>query len=76
MRSRARRAAWAICRGVARLPGMTLPSRGSWLISQFWQKVQRKLQPAVAMENARLPGWKWKSGFFSIGSTFCEIVRS
>ena len=33
-------------------------SRGNWEISQFWQKAQRKLHPAVAMEYERLPGRK------------------
>ena len=42
-------------------------------MSAFWQKVQERLQPAVAMESARLPGKKWNSGFFSIGSTACAI---
>lgn len=36
---------------------------------QFWHQGQVKLQPTLLMENARLPGWKWARGFFSIGST-------
>ena len=38
-------------------------------MSQFWQHLHSRLQPAVAMEKARLPGRKWKNGFFSMGST-------
>jgi len=30
-------------------------------------------QPAVASENARVPGRKWKNGFFSMGST-CAVA--
>ena len=45
-------------------------------MSQFWQKWQGKLQPAVAMEKARLPGRKWNSGFFSMGSTPPLTMRS
>ncbi len=41
----------------------------AWEISQFWQFRQRKLQPVVAIVNALVRGLKWKSGFFSIGST-------
>jgi len=39
-----------------------------WLISQFWQKRQPKLQPAVAREKEPVPGSTWKKGFFSMGS--------
>ena len=38
-------------------------------MSQFWQNLQARLQPAVPNENTAEPGWKWFSGFFSIGST-------
>src|SRR5437899_11500605 len=38
-------------------------------MSQFWQKKQPMLQPAVPMLNTRVPGKKWFSGFFSMGST-------
>jgi hypothetical protein len=38
-------------------------------ISQFWQNLQSKLHPAVAMENDRVDGSTWKKGFFSTGST-------
>src|ERR1700676_1498148 len=38
-------------------------------MSQFWQKKHPMLQPAVPMLNTRVPGKKWFSGFFSMGST-------
>ena len=38
-------------------------------MSQFWQKRQARLQPAVPNESTDVPGRKWLSGFFSIGST-------
>src|SRR5436853_7878876 len=38
-------------------------------MSQFWQNLQARLQPAVPKESTALPGRKWLSGFFSIGST-------
>ena len=38
-------------------------------MSQFWQNRQARLQPAVPKESTELPGRKWASGFFSIGST-------
>jgi hypothetical protein len=39
------------------------------LMSQFWQNRQARLQPAVPNESTGVPGRKWLSGFFSIGST-------
>ena len=38
-------------------------------MSQFWQNLQPRLQPAVPNERTGEPGRKWLSGFFSIGST-------
>ena len=38
-------------------------------MSQFWQKRQARLQPAVPNDSTGVPGRKWLSGFFSIGST-------
>jgi hypothetical protein len=37
-------------------------------MSQFWQNLQPRLQPAVPNESTGVPGRKWLSGFFSIGS--------
>lgn len=39
------------------------------LMSQFWQKRHPRLQPAVPKDSTGVPGRKWYSGFFSIGST-------
>src|SRR5262245_46391740 len=38
-------------------------------MSQFWQNLQVRLQPAVPNDSTGVPGRKWLSGFFSIGST-------
>ncbi len=45
------------------------------LIDQFWQKRQPRLQPAVPNESAGVPGRKWLSGFFSIGSMLKPVLR-
>jgi hypothetical protein len=37
--------------------------------------LQFTLQPAVAMEKASVPGWKWNRGFFSIGSMCAATTR-
>jgi hypothetical protein len=37
-------------------------------MSQFWQNLQVRLHPAVPKESTGVPGRKWASGFFSIGS--------
>ncbi len=37
-------------------------------MSQFWQKLHARLQPAVPKESTAVPGRKWSRGFFSIGS--------
>ena len=50
--------AWSISRSISRLLEM----------SQFWQNLQARLQPAVPKLKTRLPGRKWFNGFFSIGS--------
>ncbi len=44
-------------------------------MSQFWHILQFTLQPAVAIENAMAPGWKWKNGFFSMGSMWAAATR-
>ena len=36
----------------------------------FWQKPHRKLHPSAPIERISFPGWKWKSGFFSMGSSW------
>jgi hypothetical protein len=40
-----------------------------------WQKRQARLQPAVPNDSTALPGRKWLSGFFSIGSTQKPLER-
>ena len=47
----------------------------SWLMVQFWQNMQCRLQPGAATERMGRPGWKWYSGFFSMGSTAAETMR-
>ena len=42
---------------------------------QFWQKVQPRLHPAVPKESTAVPGKKWFSGFFSIGSMQNPVLR-
>ena len=37
-------------------------------MSQFWQNLQARLQPAVPNDRTGVPGRKWLRGFFSIGS--------
>ena len=37
-------------------------------MSQFWQNLQVRLHPAVPNDSTGVPGRKWFSGFFSIGS--------
>ena len=44
-------------------------------MSQFWQNRHARLQPAVPNDNTALPGRKWLSGFFSIGSTQNPLDR-
>ncbi len=38
-------------------------------ICQFWQWLQEKLHPTPPREYESVPGRKWYSGFFSMGST-------
>ena len=58
---RSRRAMSTTCSGGReRAHSSQLPrSRGACEMSAFWQNEQVKLQPTVAMENARDPGKKW-----------------
>src|ERR671935_1076868 len=44
-------------------------------MSQFWQNRQERLQPAVPNDRTDVPGRKWLSGFFSIGSTQNPLER-
>jgi hypothetical protein len=44
-------------------------------MSQFWQNWQPRLQPAVPNDSTLVPGRKWFSGFFSIGSTQKPLLR-
>ncbi len=54
--------------GAKRRPPDARPSIGrSCEVCQFWQKRQRKLHPAAAIEKAVDPGKKWKNGFFLDG---------
>ncbi len=38
-------------------------------MSQFWQNLHVRLQPAVPKDSTDDPGRKWFRGFFSMGST-------
>ena len=60
-------AARAIAAGVAW--SMSRSMSRDFEMSQFWQNLQARLQPAVPNERTALPGRKWLSGFFSMGST-------
>src|SRR5438046_6100642 len=44
-------------------------------MSQFWQNRQPRLHPAVPNDSTLVPGRKWFSGFFSIGSTQNPLLR-
>ena len=44
-------------------------------MSQFWQNLQARLQPAVPNDSTALPGRKWLSVFFSMGSTQNPLER-
>jgi len=45
------------------------------LMSQFWQNLQARLQPAVPNDRIGVPGRKWLRGFFSMGSTQKPLER-
>src|SRR5438128_1020760 len=66
-------AAAAIALGEASSPSVS--SSRDFEMSQFWQKRQERLQPAVPKESTAVPGRKWLSGFFSIGSTQKPLDR-
>ena len=44
-------------------------------ISQFWQNLQPRLQPAVPKDSTGVPVRKWFSGFFSMGSIQKPVLR-
>ncbi len=44
-------------------------------MSQFWQNLHARLHPAVPNERTLVPGWKWLSGFFSMGSIANPLER-
>ena len=56
------------CAPARRHPASVSISR-DFEMSQFWQNRHARLQPAVPNERTDVPGRKWFSGFFSIGST-------
>src|SRR4051812_46533494 len=60
-------AAWAIASGLA--ASISRSMSRDLEMSQFWQNLHARLQPAVPKEKTALPGRKWLSGFFSMGST-------
>jgi hypothetical protein len=68
-----RTAASAIASGEAASASVSI-SR-DFEMSQFWQKRQARLHPAVPNESTEVPGRKWFSGFFSIGSTQKPLER-
>ena len=67
LRQPSRTAAAAICVGDAASASRSI-SR-DFEMSQFWQNRHDRLQPAVPNDRTEVPGRKWFSGFFSIGST-------
>ena len=73
LRQPRRTAALAIASGEAASARVSI-SR-DLLMSQFWQNLQVRLQPAVPNESTGVPGRKWLSGFFSIGSTQKPLER-
>ena len=50
-------------------------NRRALLMSQFWQNRQPRLHPAVPKDSTLVPGRKWFSGFFSIGSMQKPLLR-
>src|SRR5216684_8780456 len=63
----------AICPGLAASASVSI-----WRdfdMSQFWQKRQPRLQPAVPNESTEVPGRKWLSGFFSMGAAEKQLDR-
>ena len=73
LRQPRRAAAAAMASGVA--ASASVSCSRDLLMSQFWQNLQARLQPAVPKESTGVPGRKWFSGFFSIGSTQKPLER-
>src|SRR5919108_5330486 len=73
LRQPSRAAASAIAAGDA--ASASVSSSRDFEMSQFWQNRQARLQPAVPNESTDVPGRKWLSGFFSIGSTQKPLER-
>src|SRR5919197_6764254 len=69
-----RAAASAISSGEA--ASASVSSSRDFEMSQFWQNLHARLQPAVPNESTELPGRKWFRGFFSIGSTQKPLERT
>ncbi|GBC86309.1 hypothetical protein HRbin12_00296 [bacterium HR12] len=68
-----RSAASAISSGVARAASVS--TSRDLEMSQFWQKRQPRLHPAVPNDSTGVPGRKWLRGFFSMGSTQNPLER-
>jgi hypothetical protein len=73
LRQPSARAARAMVSGAAASASVSI-SR-DFEMSQFWQNLHERLQPAVPNDSTADPGWKWFSGFFSIGSTQYPLER-
>src|SRR5262245_14606268 len=73
LRQPSTRAAAAIVSGAAASASVSI-SRDLEM-SQFWQNLHDRLQPAVPNDRTGVPGRKWFSGFFSIGSTQKPLER-
>jgi hypothetical protein len=67
LRHSSRWAASAMASGPA--ASASVSSSRDFEMSQFWQKRQARLHPAVPKDNTEVPGKKWLRGFFSMGST-------
>jgi hypothetical protein len=73
LRQPRRSAAAAMVSGVA--ASMRRSMARAFEMLQFWQNRQVRLQPAVPNESTAVPGRKWASGFFSMGSTQKPLDR-
>jgi hypothetical protein len=73
LRQPVRSAAWARSSGMARSCRVSICR--DFDMSQFWQNLQARLQPAVPNDSTGVPGRKWFSGFFSMGSMQKPLER-